>query len=523
MTLLVIMIMCSAIANAQDTVKWGNWHAWGQQADNTYRNPVLPADYSDVDCIRVGEDYYAISSTFQYSPGMVILHSKDLVNWTIAGHVVNDISKISPEMNWDKMNRYGKGIWAGAIRYHNHKYWVYFGTPNEGYFMSTATNPNGPWEPVSPVLAEAGWDDCCPFWDDDGQGYLVGTHFSDNYSIHLFKLSADGRKIIEGTDKVIHQSKGSEANKFYKINGWYYHLYSEVKPEGRTVMMERSKNIEGPFTETRQLNHAERQYNEPNQGGLVQTPTGDWYFLTHHGRGDWSGRVLSLLPVTWQNGWPIIGKPGPDGIGHMVWNAPMPAAGNNATPQTSDEFLEKQLPPQWEWNYQPRGEKWSLSDAPGWLRLYAFKPLQTGDLLKAGNTLTQRVFRTPFNEVITKLDISHLTNGERAGLAHFGSPNYAALGVVCHGDTRTIELNIKGVTTTADTLKGKLLWLKSTWGLDGVSHFYYSTDGQTYTPAGDAYQLQWGSYRGDRIALYNYNDFSDTGYVDVDYFRYLYK
>src|SRR5579875_3002235 len=116
--------------------KWGNWQKWGAQLDGTYFNPVLPADYSDIDCIRVGKDYYAISSTFQYSPGMVILHSLDLVNWTIAGHVVNDLNQISPEMNWDKMDRYGKGIWAGAIRYHDHKFWVYFGTPDEGYFMS---------------------------------------------------------------------------------------------------------------------------------------------------------------------------------------------------------------------------------------------------------------------------------------------------------------------------------------------------------------------------------------------------
>ena len=125
----------------------------------------------------LGSDYYAISSTFQFSPGVVILHSKDLVNWSIRGHAANDITQIGPELNWDRMNRYGRGVWAGAIRYHDQRFWVYFGTPDEGYFMTTATNPSGSWEPLHPVLMESGWDDCCPFWDEDGQGYLIATHF----------------------------------------------------------------------------------------------------------------------------------------------------------------------------------------------------------------------------------------------------------------------------------------------------------------------------------------------------------
>ena len=147
---------------------WGDWPHWGAQSDGTYRNPVLPSDYSDLDCIRVGADYFAISSTFQFSPGMVILHSRDLVNWTIAGHAVYDLTQIGPELNWDRMNRTGKGIWAGAIRHHDGKFWVFFGTPDEGYFMTTAADVAGPWAPLHPVLKEAGWDDCCPFWDDDG-------------------------------------------------------------------------------------------------------------------------------------------------------------------------------------------------------------------------------------------------------------------------------------------------------------------------------------------------------------------
>lgn len=507
------------------TRKWGDWQSWGDQGNNTYLNPVLPGDYSDIDCIRVGSDYYAVSSTFQFSPGFVILHSKDLVNWTILGHVVDDVSKISPEMNWDKMNRYGRGIWAGAISFHKNKFWIYFGTPDEGYFMSSAKNAAGPWEPVHQLLAEKGWDDCAPFWDDDGQGYLVGTNFSNGYKIHLFKLTPDGRNIIKESDKVIHQSKGSEANKLYKFNGFYYHFFSEVKPEGRVVMMERSKNIWGPYDEIKQLNHAEKEFREPNQGGIVQTVKGDWYFLTHHGSGgDWSGRNLSLLPITWVDGFPIIGKIGADGIGKMVWTGIKPVKTTKImSPQTNDEFNKTKLPPQWEWNYQPRADKWSLTERHGWLRLHAFKPLETDNILKVGNTLTQRTMRTVSNEVIIKLDVRGMADGQKAGICHFAPPSYSSLGMASDGMTRKLEFNLKGVITVGEIVKSNDLWLKLTWGLDGKSQYSYSLDGKNFLPFGEPYQMTWGSYRGDRIGIYSYNNQSDEGFVDVDFFHYRYN
>jgi beta-xylosidase len=526
MPVFILLMVFSIVSRGQTgpSPKWGHWRIWGAQDDGTYQNPVLPADYSDIDCIRVGEDYYAISSTFQYSPGVVILRSKDLVNWTITGHIVNDLNQISPAMNWDRMDRYGKGIWAGAIRFHARRFWVYFGTPDEGYFMSTAENPAGPWSPLHRVLAAKGWDDCCPFWDDDGQGYLIGTDFKDDYQIHLFTLTADGKDIVPGSDKIIHHSRGSEANKLYKINGWYYHLFSEVRAEGRAVMMERSGNIRGPYLEEKQMNHAEKKYNEPNQGGLVQSQKGDWYFLTHHGTGDWSGRVVSLLPVTWKEGWPIIGKAGGDGVGQMVWSGRMPLKGQPVIcPQTNDDFNDRSLQPQWEWNYQPRKEKWSLTAKPGWLRLQAYRPLRSGDLLVAGNTLTQRVFRTPYNQVTVKLDISGMADGQHAGIAHFGSPDYSTLGVTCIGKVRRLDFRIKEAVITGPVVNSDSLWLRSQWGADGLSRFYYSLDGRTFFPFGQPYQLKWESYRGDRIAIYNFNDKDDAGFIDVDYFHFRFK
>ena len=522
----LLAALCAALcANqaADQPPKWGEWPKWGDQGDDSYRNPVIPGDYSDIDCIRVGGDYYAISSTMQFSPGMVVLHSTDLVNWSILGHVVSDLTQIGPELNWSRMNRYGKGVWAGSIRYHARKFWVYFGTPDEGYFMTTAANPAGPWEPLHRVLEGDGWDDPCPFWDDDGQGYLVGTAFRDSYKTHLWKLTADGRGLVQESDRIVHQSKGSEANKLYKFDGLYYHLFSEVHAEGRVVMMERSKNIFGPYTEIRQLNYADRPAMEPNQGGLVQTESGAWYWFTHHGTGDWEGRCASLVPVKWIDGWPIIGDPDDKGIGHFVWSGKKPVEGAQARrPQTSDEFSEARLPPQWEWNHQPRAEKWSLTERPGWLRLHGFRPLQPGDLRKAGNTLTQRSFRTTGNEVVVKFDLRGMADGQRAGLCHFAK-DVSALGVFQSGAIRTIQYEHGGKLKSGPEVKGTSLWVKSRWGLDGRSQYSFSLDGRSFTEFGETYQLSWGNYRGDRIGLYSYNEREDAGYVDIDYFHYAYR
>jgi len=525
---LVIYAFCSLtsyipMANAQtQPFRWGNWSSWGDQKDGTYRNPVLPADYSDIDCIRVGSDYYAISSTFQYSPGVIILHSKDLVNWKILGHAVDDLTQIGPQLNWDRMNRYGHGVWAGAIRYHQDRFWLYFGTPDEGYFMSSAKDPAGPWEPLHRVMGEAGWDDCCPFWDDDGQGYFIGTHFKDGYKTWLFKLTPDGRDLVPGWRVLLNEGAGREANKLYKINGTYYHFYSESTPRGRLVMMQRSKNVGGPYTEKRQLSHPQKEMHEPNQGGIVQTESGGWYFLTHHGAGDWEGRCASLLPVNWVDGWPILGDVGSDGIGTMVWSARKPVADQPITvPQSDDEFSGPTLGVQWEWNYQPRAGKWSLTERPGFLRLHAFKPLERDNLKKAGNTLTQRTMRSTANVTTLSLDLSGMEDGQVAGLCHY-SKDFSTIGVRRTNGTITLEAAHNKEIRNGPIFATPKIWLRSTWGSDGKSSYSYSTDGKSFVPFGEPYQLGWGDYRGDRIGIFTYNNDSEAGYIDVDSFTYHY-
>jgi beta-xylosidase len=205
----------------------------------------------------------------------------------------------------------------------------------------------------------------------------------------------------------------------------------------------------------------------------------------------------------------------------MSWSGRKPHAGKGVVspPQTSDDFSADRLGVQWEWNYQPRAGKWSLTERPGFMRLKAFRPLRPDDLMQAGNTLTQRAFRTASNRVVLKLELSGLADGQRAGLCHFAK-THSGLGVAQDGGVRHLEYRENGQLTAGPEIKGDQLWLGSTWGLDGRSRYSYSFDGKVFTEFGPVYQLSWGHYRGDRIGIYSFNTLRDAGHVDVDYLRY---
>lgn len=511
---------CGGLKGQQQR-EWGTWNIWGDQGDGTYVNPVIPSDYSDIDCIRVGDDYYAISSTFQFSPGMTILHSKDLVNWEICGNAITDLTQIGNELNWTRMNRYGRGVWAGTLRHHDGRFYLFFGTPDEGYFMTSAVYPEGPWEPLTPLLSESGWDDCTAIWDERGKAYFVGTHFSDGYKTYLFKMSEDGKSIDRKSAVLVNSGSGREANKLIKVNGWYYLVFSEHKPGiGRYVLAKRSKKVTGPYKEEKQLALPSLEAMEPNQGGIVQGKDRNWYFLTHHGTGDWSGRIVSLLPVTWIDGWPILGKVLDTNVGTMKWTGTIPfKTEEKLSIQRSDDFDNPKLGPQWQWNYQPRTDFFSLSERSGWLRLKAYRPLKPNQLLKAGNTLTQRTFRKQDNDVVIRMDISNMKDGLKAGLCHFSS-QHSAIGVTKDTDGCYLEYRVNGKVTRGGQVLTKYIWLKSQWGLDGKSQYAYSMDGDNFTSFGEPYQMVWGYYRGDRIGIYCFNDKSESGFVDVDFFHY---
>ncbi|MEI2280024.1 glycoside hydrolase 43 family protein [Paenibacillus polysaccharolyticus] len=511
----------------KDYVLLSNEGKWGDQGDGTYVNPVLPGDYCDPDVISVGEDYYAISSTLHCSPGMAVLHSKDLVNWNVISHVVEDLTVIGPEYRHDRMNRYARGVWAGAIRYHDHQFWVYFFTPDEGLFVSTATDPAGLWEPLYHSWEIAGWDDCCPFWDDDGQGYLVATNFADNYNIYLFKLSDDGKQILHDSGVVIHQYKGSEASKLYKINGLYYIFHSEVRPrngeEVRVVMMLRSEHLYGPYEEKELIHtHGVEVDREPNQGGLVQTQSGEWYFISHQGAGGYfEGRTLHLLPVTWVDGWPIIGEDTDgDGVGEMVWGGKKPIHGYPKTILTvNDEFNSPVLQSQWGWNHQPKVDTWSLTERPGYLRLHACVPSEKNDFFKISNILSQRAYRVPHNVVTAKYDLSGMVDDQEAGLCHFGQ-TYCTIGIHQREGARVLKFNHSDTIEWGPSVDTTDLWLRSTWNLHGENRYEYSLDGENFISFGEVYPLGWGPYRGDRVGVYNQNHEREQGYVDVEYFNY---
>ena len=463
----------------------------------SFANPVLPADFSDIDCIRSGNRFYAITSTLHLSPGMDVLESSDMVNWRVVGHVVDDTSVFGDDWTWKRMRRYGRGVWAGCIREREGKFYCYFGTPDEGIFVATAENAAGPWS--------APQDDTGVLFDDDGKGYLVATHFAGGYKTYVFELTADGLDVVPESRALVNEGHGREANKLYKWNGTYYHLYSEVAGGGRRLMMARSKNVMGPYEERRVLSHPQREADEPNQGGFLVDDAGNWFFLTHHGHGQWYGRAASLLPVTWIDGWPIVGKPDKDGIGTMVWKHERPVVKKPAPPpETAKGFLS----PDWAWNHAPRAEKVRRSESC--LELDAFRPLKPGDFFSVGNVFSKRSWRNAANEFSVCLSTGRMSDGQRAGICHFGMTS-CEFGVKAEGDAKSLYWRNGKRDIALDCEVGEKIFLRSEWGMDGVARFAWSLDGKEWKDAGESYRMTWGSYRGDRTGLFTYNESADAG------------
>ena len=534
---------------------------WGDQGNGTFRNPVLAGDFSDPDIIRVGEDYYGISSTLQESPGMIVIHSRDMVNWEIIGHVVADISVLSPELNWNSMKGYDQGVYAGSLRFHDNKFYCHFTTKKNGWWMAVSDRPEGPWKVLQMTDMEGhplngfGWDDTCPLWDDDGQAYIIASNFGKyEWCPRIFKMSPDGKQLLDGriVDKsdnakyldiiggyITHPYRTSEANKMFKRNGYYYLFFSEVrKVDGfrpRIPVLLRSKNIYGPY-ELKEILHSQgfdKDY-EPNQGSLLDTPDGkDWYFITHHGTGHFSGRFLSVLSMKWVNDWPEIGQDiDNDGVGEMVWEEKKPNLNNpNIKIQTSDDFTAPKLGLQWQWNQQPRADKWSLIEHPGYLRLYAFKPLEDNDFFKAGNTIGQRYYRCENSTATVKLEINGMANGQDLGLCQYdGGKNYSSLGVVMNDDVKKFIYKAKEDKKERTVLVGvvvpkkiKTIYLRIKADYSGACNFEYSFDNKKYIAFGKPSQLTWANYRGTRFGIYNYNNQQEAGFVDVDSFEYQLK
>jgi len=508
--------------------------SWGDQGNGTYRNPIINGDYSDPDVIRVNDDFYMVTSTFHMSPGVMILHSKDLVNWTIIGHAFSDLSQFNVAYGPDKMEHYSHGVWASAIRYHNKKFWVYVFDPSFGLYMTSASNITGPWEPAIRVMEGEYYCDPCPFWDDDGQMYVTGARYPPwvndsprTYDLFLWKLSSDGKKLLD-SGTVIHRGIGSEGTKILKIKDWYYIFYVENQDadfkNDRLQMVMRSKNLYGPYEHHRMLQQRKIEERSPCQGGLVDTKDGSWWFLHQQGESDYIGRQLVLEPVTWVDGWPIVGKVLPDGIGSMVWEHIKPIQQHKIVrPQSSDYFDSNKLQPQWEWNHAPRNDKWSVKARKGYLRLQASVPCFKG-FWGASNTLSQRMMGYGPGTITTLIDIEGMADGQEAGLCVIANEGWM-LQVYQQNSKRNIRVkssNDKYCVESTPEITNSKIWLRAL-SQKNVFRFQYSLNGKDFINIGEEFSTYFMNWRGVRLGLFSFNETKSEGFIDVDWFTYAYE
>jgi beta-xylosidase len=510
----------------------------GPKLATVYRNPILPADYSDPDVIRVGDTYYLVASSFHFSPGVPVLTSKDLVHWTIAGHVLpklpfapeydlpgpvptDDAGARMPRDLRTSGQRYGGGVWAPSIRHHDGRFYVYFATPYEGIFMSTATQVEGPWSAPVAVVAGPGFEDPCPFWDDDGQAYLVHGKVGAGPLV-LHRMATDGKSVLDAGTVIVEDAKALpvlEGPKLYKRNGWYYIFAPIGGVETGPQAVMRSKSIWGPY-EHREVLVPGNGLKGPHQGGWVETPSGQGWFIHFNSDGAY-GRIVHLQPLVWRGDWPFIGEPIPGAgldatAGQPVAEHAMPDVGRRfkpTRPQTSDTFSSAKLGPQWEWNHNPDDRRWSLSARPGFLRLTGGSAI---NLVSARNTLTQAL-QSREAIITVRLDAKGLVEGQRAGLAMFGA-GIGAIGVIRKDGENRIVFSLRGVDTLGPQLPADAVDLRVTVA-DQAARYSYSRDGgRTFVDMGGGILPRFSWWKGARPALFSYGDPSQpkAGVADFD-------
>ena len=472
--------------------------SWGDQGDGTYRNPILKSDYSDPDILRHGDDFYLIASDFHFV-GMQVLHSRDLVNWKIIGQVFNRLA-MSPK--YDEMKGYAQGTWAPALRYHAGEFYIYVCTPSDGLFMWHAKNPAGPWSETVTVKAIEKWEDPCPFWDDDGQAYLVHSLVGAGPLI-LHKMSADGTKLLDDGQE-IYRGKTAEGPKFYKRRGYYYISLPEGGVSTGWQSILRSKNIYGPY-ESRQVFPA----GSPHQGGLVELDNGEAWFLSYKSTG-YLGRICYLNPVTWgDDDWPVFGDGGKP---VESWKKPgVRKTAPIAHPESSDEFKGKFLSPIWQWNHNPVPSAWSLEARSGWLRLTA---LPAASLDVARNTLTQKLWDSA-GVIDVRMDAGRMKDGQRAGFAFMSGSNFGWVGVGQENGARKIVWD----NGEGPPVKGSSVWFRGVNNGD-AGRLFYSLDGRNYVDTGVTFRMVFKFWKGGRVAIFSYG--ANGGSADFDYVRYEY-
>lgn len=516
------------------------------EGNGMYRNPVLHADYSDPDVCAVGEDYFLTASSFNCTPGLPILHSKDLVNWKIVNYA---LKKVEPVEYYNEP-RHGKGVWAPSIRFHEGMYYIYWGDPDFGIFMVKTRDPYGEWD--APVLVKAGKGmiDPCPLWDDDGRVYLAhawaGSRAKFNSVLTVCELNKEGTAVIsdpvlvfDGNDGVNHTIEGA---KFYKRNGFYY-LFA---PAGGVVsgwqLVMRSKDVYGPYEARIVMAQGKTDINGPHQGGWVDTPAGESWFLHFQDKGAY-GRVLHLNPMKWVNDWPVIGvdKDG-DGCGDPVSRYRKPKTDKTypiETPVESDEFDTRKLGLQWEWhaNYQ---DVFGFTTNMGYVRIYGHElSPHFKNFWEVPNLLMQKFQAEEFTAT-AKLKVSAKDDGQLSGLIIMGW-DYSWIGVEKQEEKFLLKQavckdaeqgNLEQVSTLAVLEPSRKfeaglfpnyereIYIRVHVDKGAYCRFSYSLDGKKFTEAGTLFKARQGKWIGAKVGMFSVTPHGkERGWLDVDWFR----
>lgn len=542
--LILSLSVCSMFHPAMAQYRSEVWVS--DEGNGMYRNPVLHADYSDPDVCVVGEDYFLTASSFNCTPGLPILHSKDLVNWKIVNYA---LKKVEPVEYYNEA-RHGKGVWAPSIRFHEGMYYIYWGDPDFGIFMVKTRDPYGEWD--APVLVKAGKGmiDPCPLWDDDGRVYLAhawaGSRAKFNSVLTVCELNKEGAAVIsdpvlvfDGNDGVNHTIEGA---KFYKRNGFYY-LFA---PAGGVVsgwqLVMRSKNVYGPYEARIVMAQGKTDINGPHQGGWVDTPAGESWFLHFQDKGAY-GRVLHLNPMKWINDWPVIGvdKDG-DGCGDPVSRYRKPKTDKTypiETPVESDEFDTRKLGLQWEWhaNYQ---DVFGFTTNMGYARIYGHElSPHFKNFWEVPNLLMQKFPAEEFTAT-AKLKVSAKDDGQLSGLIIMGW-DYSWIGVEKQGEKFLLKQavckdaeqgNLEQVSTLAVLEPSRKfeaglfpnyereIYIRVHVDKGAYCRFSYSLDGKKFTEAGTLFKARQGKWIGAKVGMFSVTPHGkERGWLDVDWFR----
>lgn len=510
------------------------WNA--DNGDGTYTNPILHADYSDPDVVRVEDNYYMTASSFNCVPGLPLLHSKDLIHWELIGYALDTLI---PKKVFS-VPQHGNGVWAPCIRYHNQEFYIYYPDPDFGIYMVKAPAAHGPWS--EPVLVKAGRGliDPSPLWDDDGKVYLTyafaGSRAGIKSVIMVTELSADGTRQT-GDDVMVFDGHGDqptvEGPKFYKRNGYYYIFAPAGGVTHGWQLVLRSKDLYGPYEERVVMAQGSTEINGPHQGAWIDTPSGKEHWFIHFQDKEAYGRIVHLQPMRWIDGWPVIGsdKDG-DGIGEPVMTFRKPATGADVAPVSppeSDEFNGSDMGLQWQWHANPELYYGFPSGNLGYFRMNCIPRPESGEgLWNVPNLLLRKLPAEEFT-VTTRLTFNSYKGTEEAGFVMMGE-DYQYISLRCiEGNFILRVVSCKDARTGgqetelyAESLETNTVYFRIRVEKGAVCNFSYSLDGKRFKLAGKPFMARPGRWIGAKVGYFALRDgiTNDSGTVDVDWIRF---